>query len=325
MKKILSLLLVGVMMFSMIPAAYATTNYTNGTQVEYDAADDDTIGDSNNDGSPDNVEYYTVTVPAQLAPGGSGDVTAKGTWASNRKLNVTADATVTLANTISGADEKVLDVTFPGISLVGSNTAAVTDTKVVSVGDIAAALFGTWEGVFEYNVEMVDVLPEYVFTASDYDAKMGTTTKTNSTVVIPETFTYDATTYQITSIGPSAFSSCHRLASVTIPDSVTSIGQAAFGMCEMLTSVNIPDGVTSIEKSTFSYCIKLSKVDIPASVTSIGENAFANCNELTAINFAGTMEQWNAIELDEDWNFRDGEITVICTDGTVIVPAYVLT
>lgn len=164
MKKILSLLLVGIMVMSMIPTAFATTNYTNGTQVEYDAAADDTIGDSNNDGSPDNVEYYTVTVPAKLAPAGSGDVVAQGTWASNRKLNVTADETVTLTNTISGADEKVLDVTFPGISLVGSNTAAVSDTKVVSVADIEAALFGTWEGVFEYNVEMVDVAKLISFT-----------------------------------------------------------------------------------------------------------------------------------------------------------------
>ena len=158
MKKILSLALAGVMMFSALPMAYAAdVDYTAGTAVEYDAAEDDTIGDNNGDGQPDNTEYYTVTVPAQLAPSGAGDVVAKGTWASNRKLNVTADATVTLTNTISGADEKVLNVTFPGIALVGSNTAAVSGTMEVSVADISAALFGTWEGVFNYQVEMVDV------------------------------------------------------------------------------------------------------------------------------------------------------------------------
>lgn len=159
MKKILSLLLVGVMMFSMIPAAYATTDVSNGTNVTYNAADDDTIGDENGDGVADNQEYYTVTVPALLAPGGSGNVTAKGTWASNRQLNVTLkEDTVTLTNTISGGDEKVLDLTFENIALVGSNTAAVSETKPVSVADISAALFGEWTGHFEYNVEMVDVV-----------------------------------------------------------------------------------------------------------------------------------------------------------------------
>ncbi len=146
MKKILSLLLVGVMTISMIPSAYATTNYTNGTQVIYNA-------------DVDNTESYTVTVPALLAPAGSGDVVAQGTWASNRKLVVTADEDVTLTNSINAADQKVLKVTFVGIELPGSNTTAVSDTKVVSVADIEDALFGTWSGVFEYNVELVEVAP----------------------------------------------------------------------------------------------------------------------------------------------------------------------
>lgn len=158
MKKILSLLLVGIMVVSMVPTAFATTNYTNGTDVEYNAANDDTIGDINGDGQPDNTEYYTVTVPALMAPGASGNVVAQGTWASNRKLTVTADEDVTLTNSINAADQKVLDVTFPGIELAGSNTAAVADTKAVSVAGIDNALFGTWSGRFNYTVEMVEVV-----------------------------------------------------------------------------------------------------------------------------------------------------------------------
>ena len=152
MKKILSLLLVGIMVVSMVPTAFATTDYSNGTQVSYNAE-----ADNDGDGQPDHAEAYTVTVPAQLAPGASGNVVAQGTWASNRKLTVTADDDVTLTNSINAADQKVLDVTFPGIELAGSNTAAVTDTKVVGVADISAALFGTWSGTFNYNVAMSDV------------------------------------------------------------------------------------------------------------------------------------------------------------------------
>ena len=167
MKKVLCLLLVGIMVVSMVPTAFATTNYTNGTDVEYNAADDDTIGDINGDGHPDNTEYYTVTVPALMAPGTSGNVVAKGTWASNRKLVVTADETVTLENSIKAADQKVLDITFPGIELAGSNTAAVTDTKAVSVAGIDNALFGTWSGTFYYDVEMVDNVKMITFNITE--------------------------------------------------------------------------------------------------------------------------------------------------------------
>ena len=172
MKKILSLLLVGIMVVSMVPTAFATTNYTNGTQVTYDAT-----ADNDGDGNPDSAEAWTVTVPALLAPGASGNVVAQGTWASNRKLTVTADDDVTLTNSINAADQKVLDVTFPGIELAGSNTAAVSDTKDVSVAGIDNALFGTWSGKFNYNVEMADAVEMITFTfnGAEYQVKEGTT------------------------------------------------------------------------------------------------------------------------------------------------------
>ena len=143
MKKIISSALVGVMALSMIPTALATTDYSNGTQVIYNATAS---------------EQYTVTVPAQLAPGGSGDVVAQGTWGSDRKLVVTADETVTLANNINANDTKTLDIGFAGIELAGSNTAAVSATEAVGVADIENALFGTWSGTFYYDVEMVDAV-----------------------------------------------------------------------------------------------------------------------------------------------------------------------
>lgn len=143
MKKILSLTLVLAMVMSMgITTAFAAGNWEGGTQVTYTAATN---------------EEYTVTVPATLAPGGSGDVVASGTWGSNRKLTVTADDDVTLTNSINAADQKVLDVTFAGIELTGSNTESVSDTKQVAVANITDAIFGTWSGTFNYNVAMSDV------------------------------------------------------------------------------------------------------------------------------------------------------------------------
>ena len=61
--------------------------------------------------------------------------------------------------------------------------------------------------------------------------------KYTGTVVIPETVTYNNTTYSVTSIKNSAFSGCNGLVSVIIPNSVTSIGVAAFSSCSGLMHV----------------------------------------------------------------------------------------
>ena len=61
-------------------------------------------------------------------------------------------------------------------------------------------------------------------------------------VNIPETATYESTTYSVTSIGSSAFYNCRSLTSVTIPNSVTSIKDHAFSNCDSLTSVTIGNG-----------------------------------------------------------------------------------
>ena len=138
MKKILSLGLVGVMALSMIPTAFATTDYTNGTKVQYVGTGD---------------AEYTITVPALLKPSGSGTVTLEGTWASDCEVVVTADQSVTLTNSINPNDKKVLTVSFDGISALGSNVDTIVATETVSVGAIDNAIFGTWSGKFNYNVE----------------------------------------------------------------------------------------------------------------------------------------------------------------------------
>ena len=62
-------------------------------------------------------------------------------------------------------------------------------------------------------------------------------------VVIPESVTYNGTTYSVTSIGERAFDYCSGLTSITIPNSVTSIGNLAFNDCTGLTSITIPNSV----------------------------------------------------------------------------------
>ena len=106
---------------------------------------------------------------------------------------------------------------------------------------------------------------------------------------IPETVTYEETTYSVTSIGENAFRNCSSLTSVTIPNSVTSIGDGAFDVCSSLTSVTIGNGVTSIGRLLFFGCSSLTSVTIGNSVTSIGYEAFLSCSSLTSVTIPNSV------------------------------------
>ena len=108
-------------------------------------------------------------------------------------------------------------------------------------------------------------------------------------IIIPESTTYNGTTYSVTTIDRYAFSDCSGLTSVTIPNTVTSIGEYAFSGCSGLTSVTIPNSVTSIGSSAFSGCSGLTSVTIPNSVTSIGYRAFRDCSGLTSVTIPNSV------------------------------------
>ncbi|MGN0237394.1 MAG: leucine-rich repeat domain-containing protein, partial [Lepagella sp.] len=113
--------------------------------------------------------------------------------------------------------------------------------------------------------------------------------KPTGDLTIPESVTYSAISYPVTSIGESAFENCTGLTSVTIPNSVTSIGNWTFSGCSDLTSVTIPNSVTSIGEAAFSYCSGLTSVTIPNSVTSIGESPFSGCSGLTSVTIPNSV------------------------------------
>ena len=130
-------------------------------------------------------------------------------------------------------------------------------------------------------------------------------------VTIPETVSYNSTTYSVTSIGYSAFYDCSALTQVTIPNSVTSIGNEAFFKCSALTQVTIPNSVTSIGNEAFYGCSALTQVTIPNSVESIGDNAFASCDALTQVSIG------DGVTSIGNWAFSGcsalAEITVLAT------------
>ncbi len=124
-------------------------------------------------------------------------------------------------------------------------------------------------GVISTNPQQVEV----------HDANLSITTAN-----IPETVTYNETTYSVTSIEEWAFYNCSSLTSVTIANSVISIGNNAFYNCRSLTYISIGN-----------------------SLTYIGYDAFYNCSSLNTLNF-------NAINCNDFYNlspFFDCPITTI--------------
>ena len=65
----------------------------------------------------------------------------------------------------------------------------------------------------------------------------------------------------------------------------------------------------------------LESVTIPEGVKTIKERAFYGCKSLKEIHFAGTIEQWQRIILNEEWIEKCPATVVHCTDGDVeIIP-----
>ena len=132
-------------------------------------------------------------------------------------------------------------------------------------------------------------------------------------VVIPESVTYNGTTYSVTSIEQWAFYNCTGLTSITIPNSVTSIENFAFRNCTELTSITIPNSVTSIGYHTFSgtawynnqpdgvvYAGKVlykykgtmpanTSITIKDGTLCIAGSAFYNCTGLTSITIPNSV------------------------------------
>ena len=102
----------------------------------------------------------------------------------------------------------------------------------------------------------------------------------------------------------------------------TNIGNGTFDHCTLLTNIIIPNSITSIGDSAFSYCSALTNITIPESVTSIGFCVFCESTNLKTITYLGTTTQWENISKGQYWNAECSEITVVCTDGTITIPAF---
>lgn len=97
-------------------------------------------------------QYYEVSVPAKLVPGGTGVVKLEGIWTPNQTIKVIAPTSVSLTNNIDASSVKNLAITFNDITKAGDVNKAISVKEDISVDNISDALIGTWTGHIVYTV-----------------------------------------------------------------------------------------------------------------------------------------------------------------------------
>ncbi len=160
-------------------------------------------------------------------------------------------------------------------------------------------------------------------------AVIGIGSSTESTVTVPD-LSPDGD--RVTSIGDSAFLGCKTLTQVSLPKSVTEIGAYAF-YGSALKSILLHSNIERIGECAFANCAELTAVTVDnenekyssldgvlfskdkselilypsgkqnmsytirSSVKKIHTMAFYGCAALKTVNFNGTREEWDKIEI----------------------------
>ena len=108
-------------------------------------------------------------------------------------------------------------------------------------------------------------------------------------VNVPASVTFSGKTYNVTTIGGSAFESCYKLETITLSEGVETIGYGAFRWCGKLATVNLPKSLKTIGDEGFFNSNGLTDVVLPEGLETIGRSAFAACYGLKTIVIPSTV------------------------------------
>ena len=119
-----------------------------------------------------------------------------------------------------------------------------------------------------------------------------------STVIIPESFSYDGKVYTVTEIGEKALGSNTDIKTVTVPATVRVIGNNAFDGCTGLKKVILNEGLKSIQDDAFAYCSALESIKLPSTLEYIGRSAFTRSGIKSLVIPESVTEMGRNITLD---------------------------
>ena len=262
MKKLLAILLAGMMVFSVVAC---------GNKDKQDGNDDE--------------QYREITVVVDSA-----------TYGSDTFYFEKVDSKTVVVSGFSTTNDKAHDVTIPAyLKVPGNEREQEPDQylRVVGVGKLAFKTtssiktlhFPTEAAYLEHDAEFD--ISEHTFTIADYAFRDCVALETLSIPAyvteigkgafincsLLKTITFEEGS-KLEEIQDSAFWDCVALESVTIPASVKAIGVGAFFECKALTSVVINEGTLIIGKEAFHNCTALASVTLPASLGIYKDSEF---------------------------------------------------
>ena len=82
-----------------------------------------------------------------------------------------------------------------------------------------------------------------------------------------------------------------------------------------IKKVIIEDGITSISMRAFYGASCLTEISVPASVKEIGLGAFFRCNALLTINYDGTLDEWQSIDIEPSNESIINSVALKCKDS----------
>lgn len=110
---------------------------------------------------------------------------------------------------------------------------------------------------------------KYTAVSSTSFAVTGLTSKTATSVTIPDSVNISGTSYKITKIGAGAFKGYKALTSVSIGNNVTTIGKKAFYGCKALKTITISSSsIKSVGAKAFYKVYKKAKIYVPEKVVT---------------------------------------------------------
>lgn len=89
----------------------------------------------------------------------------------------------------------------------------------------------------------------------------------------------------------------------------------------------VPESVQAIAQAAFRRTNGITELCIPVPVISIG-NYFISDSTITKINYAGTEDEWNAVQKGSMWNSGNRDVTVVYSvtetpeDRKILVPYF---
>lgn len=270
MKKLLAILLAGVMVFSIVAC-----------------------GDKGKQDTNDDEQYKDIEVVVDSA-----------TYGSDTFYFENIDSETVIVSGFSTTNDKAHTVTIPAYLMVPGNEREQEPDqylRVVGIGKLAfqttssikTLVFPTEEAYREHDAQFD--IAQHTFTIADYALR---------DCVALETLNVPA---YVTEIGVGAFINCSLLKEIVFEEGskLSEIKKGAFMNCVSLESVTTPASVQAIGEGAFFECKSLASVVINEGTLFIGDQAFQKCTALASVKLPASLgiykdSEFIASRYDED-------------------------